>query len=149
MDTSSILTNINPGASKLKRFVVRVSFFVLGRGLQAASRFDNQVKGEVSGWNEGFTVVMKVKWPNLSLAWQKSGDRITYMGSKVTEADLTVVMKNLESAFLMMTAQIGTSQAYAQHRLQVEGDIVNAMVLTRCLNSVEAYLFPKFISKKY
>ena len=54
----------------------------------------------------------------------------------------------LAKQFLMMTAQIGTPQAYAQHRLGLEGNIVDSMTLTRCLNSVKAYLFPKFISRR-
>jgi hypothetical protein len=148
VDTSNILTNIAPGSSKIKRFIVKANFFILGRGLQAASRFDSQVKNEVSDWDEGFTVMMKVQPRGPSLAWKKSNGRMKYVGSKAVKADLTVVMKNLESALLMMTAQIGTAQAYAQHRLGLEGSIVDAMTLTRCLNSAETYLFPKFISKK-
>jgi|GEM_PF-345815 len=148
MGASEVLTNIAPGYSKTKRFIVRANFFVLGRGFQAASRFDSQVKKEISDWDEGFTVIMRVRPRGPSMAWRKSNSRMKYIGSKAAEADLTIAMKNLESAFLMMTAQIGTPQAYAQHRLGLEGNIADAMTLTRCLNSVEAYLFPKFICKR-
>ncbi len=148
MDTSNILTDITPGSNRAKRFIVRANFFILGRGLQAASRFDSCIKKEISRWNEGFTVVMKVRPEVLSLAWRKSSGRIRYMGSGSVEADLAVIMKNLDTAFLMVTAQMGTFQAYAQNRIALEGNTVDAMILTRCLNTVEAYLFPKFVSRR-
>ena len=148
MDTSNILTDITPGSNRAKRFIVRANFFILGRGLQAASRFDSCVKKEISRWNEGFTVVMKVRPEGPSLAWRKSNGRIRYMGSGSVEADLAIIMKNLDTAFLMVTAQIGTFHAYAQNRIALEGGTVDAMILTRCLNTVEAYLFPKFVSRR-
>ena len=57
-------------------------------------------------------------------------------------------MKNIESAVLIFTAQIGTPQGYAEHRMSIKGDIGQAMSLIRCLNIVQAYLFPKIISKR-
>jgi hypothetical protein len=142
------MTNIAPGSSKLKRFIVKTTFFSLGRGFQSASRFDSQIKEEISDWDEGFTIAMKVQPKGPALAWRKSRGKMKYIGSKAAEADLSVIMKNLESAFLMMTARIGTAQAYAQNRLALEGNIADSMTLTRCLNIVEAYLFPRFISKR-
>ena len=55
--------------------------------------------------------------------------------------------KNLEAAFLMMTAQLGTARAYAEHRMSVRGDLTIALSNIRCLNVVERYLFPTFIAK--
>ncbi len=148
MGASNILTNITPGSNRAKRFIVRTGFFILGRGLQAASRFDSYVKKEISRWDEGFTVMMKVRPEGPSLAWEKLNGRIRYMVSRSVEADLVILIKNLDTALLMVTAQIGTFHAYAQNRIALEGNIVDAMILTRCLNAVEAYLFPKFVSRK-
>ena len=47
----------------------------------------------------------------------------------------------------MFTGRLGVSKAYAEHRFTLKGEIGKAMSLVRCIDIVEAYLFPKFITK--
>ncbi len=68
-------------------------------------------------------------------------------GQKI-EPDLKVIIKDLTSAFKMVLARLGIAQAYARRRIAIEGNTVHAMVLTRILDRVEAYLFPVFLTKK-
>lgn len=71
-----------------------------------------------------------------------------YRGSGLEEADLVVNFKNLECAFLVCTGQLGPAQGYAEHRMSIKGDLSQAMAYIRCLNILEAYLFPKIISRR-
>ena len=64
------------------------------------------------------------------------------------EPDLSVIFKSYESALLLVLGKIGVYEGYAQHRFIVKGDFIQGMHLVRILYYVEAYLFPKFISKK-
>lgn len=140
-----------PRKSRFKKFVVKVVFFVLGKGLQSASKHDRTLQAEVAAWPEDTLILFKVAPHEPRMAFGKTGhDRLEYKGTKITdeEADLMIAFKNLESAFLMLTAQIGTPQAYTEHRIAVRGDLVLGLSVIRCLNIVERYLFPTFLAKR-
>ena len=47
----------------------------------------------------------------------------------------------------MFIGKLGVSKAYAEHRFTLKGEISKAMVLVRCIDIVESYLFPKIITK--
>lgn len=134
-----------------KTLIVKTMMFCLGRGFQSIAKRDAEVMDEVNAWKEGFTIVFEVQPKGPYLAMKKVNGRIRYMGLKKMDADLTVCFKNIDSAlsvFLpILKSKMGTAKAYAEHRLSVKGDLVEAMRLIRCLNIVEHYLFPAFISK--
>ncbi|HZJ68431.1 MAG TPA: hypothetical protein VFD28_00290, partial [Candidatus Eisenbacteria bacterium] len=82
------------------------------------------------------------------VAVKKLGNEFKYLGSKdKSTADLSIIFKSYESALLLVLGQIGVYEGYAQHRFIVKGDFIQAMPLVRILYYVEAYLFPRFISK--
>lgn len=141
-------TSIKPRKKRIKRIIAGLSLFSLGRGFQAAAALDPDIKMEVESWPDDYTVIMKVMpyGPNMVLAKKEGG--VKYLGGKDRQADLTVMFKNLESALRVLTARMGTPEAYAQHRIMVKGDLGNAMTLTRCLNITQAYLFPKLIGRR-
>lgn len=139
--------DIRPGEKRFKSAVVKIVLFILGRGFQCIAARDETVKREVAGWDESFCIMFQVlpRGPYMSL--QKQNGRLQFMGVTKSYADLVINFKNIESAFMVFTAQLGTPQGYAQHRLSVEGDINKAMSLIRCLNMVEFYLFPGIIAR--
>ena len=77
-------------------------------------------------------------------------DTLTYLGAGPLpqETDLVIAIKNIETAWLLFTAQIGIARAMAEHRLVVRGDVTRSMVFARCLNRVEAYLYPQFMARR-
>ncbi len=134
--------------NRFKRSIVKFVLSLLGKAIQEVSKVDEEVKMEMRALPEGFVAMMKVLPSGPSMAVKKEGDRFHYLGSDYPEdkADLVVMFKNLESAFMVLTAQMSTHRAYAEHRISVKGDLVKAMIFTRCLNIVQAYLFPKFVA---
>ncbi len=142
---------IKPHRSWFKKLVVSIVFFVLGRAMQSLSRRDATIQKEVASWPEGTTVLFKVLPASPKFAFCKTPQgNLKYLGTRVGEqqADLVIYFKNVDAAFLMMTAQIGTAQAYAEHRMSVRGDLTIALSNIRCLNVVERYLFPTFLAKR-
>ncbi len=132
----------------IHRFIVKVGFWALGKATARASVIDPVIKQEVNHWPEGFTITLKVLPSGPAVSWQKHGRKIKYLGLMAQpHADLTVGIKNLKAAVRMILAQLGIARAYAYRRIAIEGNTMDAMVLTRVLDRVEAYLFPRFLSK--
>ncbi len=141
---------LRPGKNRFKTFVIKLAFFFLGRAAQIVSKVDPDIQNETARWPENYLILYKVlpKGPRMALARNRQG-HLEYRGSKVREeeADLTVTIKNIKSAFMVFTFQMGMNQAYAQNRLSVRGDIPTAMSQMRVLNLVQAYMLPEFVVK--
>jgi len=136
---------IRPGRNWPKETFVRCMFFVFGRALQSLSRTDPILKRELSRWPDGFLILYKVlpDGPRLVLLRDRKGC-LEYRGTRVREeeAGLVLTIKNVESAFLVMSLQLSTTQAYAEHRVGVKGSVPVAMSLIKCLSVLIAYLAP-------
>ncbi|MFO7559113.1 MAG: hypothetical protein R6X10_09810 [Desulfobacterales bacterium] len=139
---------IKPGKKWFKALIAKIVFMVLGRAFQSGARHDSDIKKEVSAWPEGFIIIMNVLPFGPRMAMKKINGRLKYRGTKYDDGDLVVNFKNLECAFLVLTPQIGSAQAFAERRMTVKGDIAYAMAFTRCLNTLLTLLYPKFICKR-
>ena len=146
--------NIPPGRNLLKYLVVQSSFFCLGRAFQSASLFDKDLQKEISAWDNLFTIMLKVHPHGPCLILQKINNKIRFIGLDEKYAnretiDLTMVIKNIASAYMLMTMQVGNSQAAVEHRFSmVKGDTIQMMRYTRCLNIIVSYLLPSFVARK-
>ena len=54
----------------------------------------------------------------------------------------------MDSAFLVMTAQIGAHTAFAEHRAVVHGSLSDVMEVNRAMAIVLKYLFPGVLLKR-
>jgi aldehyde:ferredoxin oxidoreductase len=144
-------SDILPKKKPLKQGLVKTILFILGRALQTASKLDKSIQKELEAFPVGYTAMMYTLPHGPGMAVQKNANgTFTYLGLKIKpeQADLVIFMKHTEAALMMLTGQIGTSQAMAEHRMMVKGNIHLGMVFTRCLNIVETYLFPQLIVKR-
>jgi hypothetical protein len=139
---------IKPGKKQAKALIVKITFIMLGRAFQCGSKYDPEIRREIAVWPENFMIMMNVFPEGPRMVLEKKHVQFKYHGSKFYRGDLVINFKNLECAFMMVTAQISPAQAFAQRRMMVTGDLANAMIFTRCLNIIIAYLYPRFISKR-
>jgi hypothetical protein len=139
---------ITPGKKWVKVLVIKIIFIVLGKAFQSGSRHDPEIRKEIAAWPENFMVIMNVFPEGPRMVLEKIHSRFKYRGSQFIKGDLVINFKNIECAFMVLTPQIGPAQAFAQRRMTVTGDLANAMIFTRCLNIIIAYLYPKFICKQ-
>lgn len=131
-----------------KKFVVNMGFKLLGKGLVSCSKIELAVQKELRSYEDGFVIELKVFNTDTKVAVQKMGNEFKYLGSKYNiTPDLSVIFKSYEGALLLVLGQIGVYEGYAQHRFIVKGDFILGMPFVRILYYVEAYLFPKFITK--
>jgi len=139
---------IKSPAMKIKKILCSVLLFCLGRGFQTVSGTDPDVRREIEAWDEGFGILFEVAPDGPFLSLRKGKDRMLFAGMKSADADMVVRFKNIEAAFMVLTAQSGTPRAFAEHRISVRGHLPEAMRLIRCLNYVQYYLFPAFIARR-
>ena len=160
---------ITPGKKWFKEITVNALFLFLGTAMEAAAAKDPDIKNEIDTWENGFTLMMNVLPHGPYMTFEKTDDRLSFRGikikdknndireriakggavklrgAKLRDVDVIVNFKNIECAFLTLTPQLSTPQAYAERRLLVKGDLVKVMSFSRCLNILLAHLYPKFI----
>ena len=133
--------------SSLKKSVSKVVLFFLYRGFKVLYKKDSRVKKELDALEEGFVLELKtcengpslmIKKENGSIVRLKDGERV----------DISIAFKSIDVAFLVLTGRLGVAQAYAEHRFTLKGDIAVAMGVVRCVDLVEGYLFPRFMTRR-
>ncbi len=161
---------IPPGKKRIKVLTVKAVFLFLGTALEIAAKKDPDIKKEVDSWEEGFTLMMHVlpfgpymtlekKGGQLCFRGIKIKDRgldikeriarqgaVKYHGAKLKDCDVIIHFKNIESAFMVSTPQMGVPQAYAERRVLVKGDLVKVMSFARALTVLLGHLYPGVIA---
>lgn len=130
----------------IKRLISKIVLFFLYKGFKVTYKCDTNVKKEIDSLRDGFIAVIDTGEKGINLIIQKQGNKLIRL-KQAENADIVITFKSLDTAFRMFTGRLGVSQAYAEHRFTLKGEIAQAMCLVRCIDIVEAYLFPKFITK--
>ena len=141
-------TTVRPGRKRFKVRVVKIVFFVLGRALQSASRFDPVIKEELKEWPDNLSIMYKVQPFGPDMMICKENGHLRKRPSSEKEASVIIYLKNIEYSFLLMTTQKGTVQAFLESAAYLKGDVPIAMSLIRILDRVQYYLFPRIIAKR-
>ena len=133
---------------RVKRSVVRTSLLALGTAFEMVSKNCPELQAELAAWEEGRTVSMGVLPDGPAMALRKESDHVNYLGQGDHGATLKFLFKNMDSAFTVLTGQIGSDQAFAEHRAIVHGSLSEAMEMNRALALVQKYLMPGLILNK-
>ncbi len=107
---------------------------------------DTRVLHELSLMNEGqaYSIYAGKEGVSLHVQWKKG--RLCRLAEPSPHA-CVLRIRTLPLAFRLFTGQMGLAQAYAWHAFTVQGDLAEVMPLARLINLVEAYLFPRCITK--
>ncbi len=135
----------------MKRSIQRLTVAIVMRVVHAAIRElravgDTRVLHEFANLHEGQAYSISVGRGEPCLHVQWSGGQLLRLAASAPGA-CELRIKSLPLAFRLFTGQMGLSQAYAWHAFTVQGDLSDVMALARLINMVEAYLFPRFITK--
>ena len=141
-------TGIRPGRKRGKELAVKGLLFVLGRSLQTLAAIDHATSTEVAEWEEGFTVMFYVLPSGPRTGLRVENGRLRHLGAGLKTAELMILFKNLESAWMTLTPQKSIFQSFAEHRCMVAGDLSRAMSLVRCLTNVLVHLYPRAVSQR-
>lgn len=131
-----------------KRALCKGALLGLAAVFELASQYVVEMQQEIADWNEGRRITIGVLPSGPHITIEKSGDRIRYVGPNPGDASVSILFKNLDSAILVFTGQIGAPWAVAENRVCVHGANSEAIQVTRAMAIVQTYLFPGPILKK-
>ena len=139
-----------PGPSySLQRRYVAFMMWLIARLLQAASAADRVIRTEVAHLPEGFSFSMRVRSGAPGLTMRKSRDCLAVVrGVSHVRPTLAFEFKHLAHAFLVLSFQESTPQAFANDRLSIDGEFTSAMKVLRCLNRMQALVLPRFVARR-
>ena len=129
----------------MKKFIIWIVMQFLYRGMKVLYYNDIRIKQELDGWNQNKVICLQVlHGPSITIEY-------TYLhGLKKSKksADMIITFKSINSALLVFTGMMSVKQAFLEHRFSLNGDIYESMRFVRCVDLVETYLFPRFMTKR-
>lgn len=131
----------------MKRLVVGIVLRVVHAAIVELQKLDTRVAEELRHLpaGTGYHIRTGYKAPALSVEWDGSA---LLRKKEAPPTACCLHIKSLSLAFRLFTGQMGLAQAYAYHAFSLAGDIADVMKLARMVNLVEAYLFPRFITRR-
>ena len=130
--------------NQINGIVLQVYF----RGFRVLYREDSRIRKEIDSWEKNLTLKLECGPGGAVLAIRQDDERGVSRIRPAQHAAITMRFKSVEGAFRVLSGQMGVADAYAAHQFTLEGDIYQSMSFVRCVDLLEAYLFPKFISSR-
>ena len=122
---------------------------VVGRGLAVASRVDTEIAYELSHLPAEIIIAMRVHPNGPCCFLQHTGTDLTYLGPRLAgEADMEIIFKHLQHAWLLYTFQENTPIAFARNRIVLDGEIAHAVVFNRCLSRLLTLILPRLVARR-
>lgn len=132
----------------MKNFIMKIILHFLYRGIKVLNGRDSVITSELANLPNGYTIQICTDLQNAkSICFKIQNGKVEKV-KRPNNVDLKIVFKNKDLSFKVFTGQISIANAYAWHYFQMFGNIYKAMGVTRILERVEGYLFPKAINKK-
>lgn len=129
----------------MKKFIIWVVMQFLYRGLKVLYMKDKRVQNELDGWNQDMVIQLKVMHgPCMTMKYSY----LQGIKKSHESADIIITFKSVDCALLVFTGFMSVQQAYLEHRFILKGNIHESMRLVRCIDLVEIYLFPRFMTKR-
>jgi hypothetical protein len=133
--------------AKGTRAFVALMIAFMGRALVAVSSTDDDARGEIEGFPEGFTFEMKVLPSGPAFRLRKAEGRFVLDDGRARPT-LAIQFKHLRHAARVLSFVESTPAAFANDRLVVDGDVAFAMRMQRILDRMQSILLPHAIAAR-
>ena len=130
---------------KANRALVATSLRALGATFELVSKYSPEMQSELNGWDEGRVISMGVLPDGPAMSIQKTAGKIRFLGMGLRDPTVAMLFKNMDSAVMTFTGQIGAHTASIQRRVVVHGNITAAMQAMRAMSIVQKFLLPTLL----
>jgi len=122
---------------------------IVGRGLAIGSRVDSEIAHELSHLPVEMTIAMRVNPNGPCCLLQRTHSGLRYLGVRDSgAADMEIIFKHLQHAWLLYTFQENTPTAFARNRIVLDGEVGHATVFNRCLARLLTLILPRLIAER-
>ncbi len=122
---------------------------IVGRGLAIASRVDSDIAYELKHLPAEMKIAMRVYPNGPCCLLQHTGSDLSYLGVHDScEADMEIIFKHLQHAWLLYTFQEDTPTAFARNRIVLDGEVHHATVFNRCLSRLMILILPRLLAER-
>ncbi len=127
--------------------IIAIVLRVVHAALVELRELDSRVAQEFERFPAGlsYTICTGFGGPTLHVQWQ--GGRLLRRAALAAPV-CSLRIKSLPLAFQLFTGQMGMAQAYARHAFTMSGEVADVMRLSRLVNIVESYLFPRVMTRR-
>ena len=126
--------------------MIKLILKLLMRAIKVGIKLDSSVLTDFKCLPENYIIKITVLPNNISVAAVCKNNDIIVLKEIPETADLLVEFKDEKSAINCLLGKCSLATAFCEHRIKIYGNINNAMAVTRIVNTIETYLFPKFIT---
>ena len=130
-----------------KIMLASIVFGVLKRGIKVCYKHDSRVKAILDKLEDGYVLALRVLPEKPLMMLKREGDKIV-TAKKDEKIDLEVCFKSIDVAIPVLLGQMAISDTYKHSAIITYGSVGDTVEIVECLNIVESYLFPKFITSK-
>lgn len=114
--------------------------------LVAASYADAEIQRELAELPDGLVIGFSVLGDSIAMRLRCRGGRLARMPAR-HPADLDIIFKHITHAFMVLSFQESTPEAFAKQRFITQGDTALSMRFTRCLNRMQLVTLPDLVTK--
>ncbi len=131
----------------IQSLVVGIVLRVVHAALVELRELDSRVAKEFERMPEGLSYAIQTGYqgPQLFVRWN---GQVLERLRDLHAPTCALRIKSMPLSFRLFTGQMGLAQAYARHAFTMGGEVGDVMRLARLVNLVEAYLFPKIITRR-
>ena len=132
----------------MKNFLMKIILHFLYRGIKVLNGRDSEITNELKALPNGYSVKISTDLKNGKQMAFKILDGKVQKAKNQEYYDLQIIFKSKYLAYKVFMGKKSIADAYAEHYFQMFGNIYLAMGITRIIERVEGYLFPKSVNIK-
>ena len=128
--------------------MIKLILNILVKAIKVGIKLDSNIKTDFDCLPNNYIIKINILPKNQNICVMCLDGKLTVLKQAPQKVDLLIEFKDEKTATKCLLGQMSVANAFCEHRIKVFGNINNAMALTRIINTIECYLFPKFIYGK-
>lgn len=139
-----------PRKRPCRNFIANTFLKIFAKAFCAAYSLDSAVKAEIDALPNPFALRIRTPDGSASVLIIKNDNLLRHVKKSAAPdtVDLDVIFRSYRALYRVLLARNSISSAFCANQLAISGSASQAAVLTRVINIVQTYLYPRFVMSK-